>query len=84
MMTLLIIILLVFRWKLLGAVIGTKYMYLFDALMFTVLAASNFAEPWPTAPWLGYMVAGLCVFWGIVAARKFLALDALVKTQNHE
>jgi hypothetical protein len=71
MMWIVIFLLILFRWWLLERLIGTANMFLFDALMFTFLAAINFAQPGPY-PWLGYVIGGLCAYWAFSAARTFM------------
>lgn len=82
MFTLLIILLVAFRWRILEPLIGTVYMFLADAIMFTVLAAINFAQPgqWP---WFGYLVACFCVFWAVVSGKSYFKYDALRKADGN-
>jgi uncharacterized PurR-regulated membrane protein YhhQ (DUF165 family) len=57
-------------------------MEFFDALLFTVLAAMNFAQPAPTYQWVSYIIGGLCIFWAIIAGRKFLMYSEAQRIEN--
>ena len=83
MLTILVCVLLFFRWQILERFIGTIRMFLFDALLFTVLAAINFANP-GVGGWLivSYVIGGLCIFWGIQAARKYLMYSEIQRIEN--
>lgn len=69
-----ILVLIVFRWFLFERFIGTKYMYLLDAAMFTAFAAINFAQetPWPI---VSFLVAALCAYLAFSSGRKFLTYE---------
>jgi hypothetical protein len=81
LINLLILAFLIFRWELLARRIGIARMYLFDALMFSFLAATNFAHsgPWK---WLGYVFGSLCILFAINAGRKYLKLSSTVEKTN--
>ena len=79
--SLLVFVLILFRWSILERFIGTVRMYLFDAILGTFLAAMNFGQPSPW-PWLGYFVAILCTWWAISSGRNYLKYDALQRKEN--
>ena len=83
MLTLVVFFFLLLRWRILEPLIGTVYMYLFDAVMFILLAALNFAQAgtgW--IQWFSYAVGGLCIFWSFQAARKYVKFDEQARKAN--
>jgi Na+/melibiose symporter-like transporter len=83
MMWLIIFVLVLFRWYLLERFIGTINMFLLDAVMFSVLAALNFAQPGPY-PWLGYAIGCLCIWWGFSSCRTYLRYDKMKETEDEQ
>lgn len=73
--------LMFFRWPLLHRHLGTVKMFLFDAIMYTVIGAMNFANP-GTSGWLSYAVGGVCVYFAISSGRKYLKYDELQRIEN--
>jgi Na+/melibiose symporter-like transporter len=65
---------LIFRWTVLEPLIGRKRMYLFDAVIFTVLSAMNFANP-GTPPAVGYVVAVIGALIAISSGRAYQKFD---------
>lgn len=78
-----VLILVVFRWKLLEWFLGTKRMYLFDALLFTILSAINFANPGVNS-WFGYTVACICGVGAFWSTRMFTHFDEVQKVKNEQ
>ena len=80
-----IIGLLVFRWHILERFVGTKRMLLFDALMYTVFAAANFATQqvggWM---WFSYAVGVACIYWAYKSGKLFLKYDELMRIANEQ
>lgn len=83
MFTLLICGLLFFRWPLLERFVGTIRMYLFDAILFTIIAASNIGHP-GSWPWLGYTIGGLCTLLAFTSAQKYLKYSEIQRIENEQ
>lgn len=68
-----VLVFLIFRWPILKRVLSIAHIWLFDAVMFTVFAATNAAAPgqWP---WLSYLIGGMCGFLAMNAGKKYLEL----------
>jgi hypothetical protein len=87
MFSLAIFMFVLFRWFILHRLLGTKRMFLFDAVMWTVIAASNFAAVHFDSTFNGWSAAnlamtGLCIWWAHGAAKRFLMFDELQKVAN--
>lgn len=76
MIWLIVFVLMIFRWPILERFIGTIRMFLFDAIMWTIWAAINFAQPQPY-PVLSFAMGCLCLWWSISSGRKYLKYDAM-------
>jgi hypothetical protein len=77
-----------FRWVLFQRFLGAKRMHLFDAIMWTAIAAFNFSaiklaalDGWGV---VNLLMTGLCLFWAYGAGKRFLNYDELVKAANNE
>jgi len=70
-----IILVLGFRWPILGRFLGKKNMYLFDAVLFTFLAAWDAATALGPYAWINYFTVTLCVFFIIISVRNYLILS---------
>lgn len=77
-----------FRWFLFQRFLGTKRMFLFDAVMWTAIAAwnltaVNFAalNGWGV---VNLLMTGLCLWWAWLASKRFLNFDELMKAAKNE
>jgi len=73
----LICVLVLFRWYIFGRFLGVKNMYLFDAVMFVAIAASNFAAKASGDVWqlVNYACGCLCIYWSYQAGKQYLHFD---------
>jgi succinate-acetate transporter protein len=75
--------LLIFRWPLLERFVGTIRMFLFDAVIFTVVAAANLSNP-GSIPWLGYVLGCLCAYFAISSGSKYLKYSEVQRIENEQ
>lgn len=76
-----VLLFVMFRWRILEPILGTVKMYLFDAIMWTAYAAWVLANVGPVF-WLDYICVGFGVLWAINAGRNYLKYDAIVRDSN--
>lgn len=79
-----ILALLFFRWPILERYIGTIRMFLFDAVLYTILAAICISQPGELWPWLSYIVGGFCVVMAIVSGNNYLMYSAVQRWENEQ
>lgn len=79
----LIIMFLMFRWPILQRFLGTIYMFLFDAFLFTIIAAINLASSGPMA-WLNYAISFCCIYFAISAGTKYLKYSEIQRIENEQ
>jgi Na+/melibiose symporter-like transporter len=84
MIWLLVLVLMIFRWPILSRFLGTINMFLFDAAMWTVWAAINFAQPMKAYPAINYICGGLCIVWAIQAGRKYQKYSEIQRIENEQ
>lgn len=70
-----------FRRRILTPVIGPIRMWLFDAIMWTFLAATCFANPGPWM-WFSYGAGCLDILFAIQAGRTYLKCDEIQGKEN--
>lgn len=64
----------IFRWWWLAPILGSKHMYLFDAVMWTCWAAWQFSQSGPLAT-LGFIFGILGLWWAYQAGRNYLKFE---------
>ncbi len=75
-----LLIFLLFRWPILGRFLGVKKMYLFDAVMWVAIAASNFAATHML--WLSYICGTFSIYMCYKAGKRFLDYKEVTDEPN--